>query len=156
MSFRVTDERQDFAPEDDHLFELRPARDDELRDADALVLKKDLRELLRRPHEGHRRRPVIGDEPGPQVAVQPADVVRGGQGLLIRLRITPGEDGALLFAYLLARQQGLRGRERRLPRRPANYAQPETDFDPAFPEMGDQRAQLLGRVNQTQPARTLC
>ena len=93
--FGLPDKRQDFAPEDEHLVKLRPARDNKLCHANALILQEALGEFLRRPQERHCRRAIIGHQPGPQVLVQPADIVRGGQGLLERLRIAVRENGAL-------------------------------------------------------------
>src|ERR1700749_637710 len=56
---------------------------------------------------------------------------------------------------LVLRQQRLGDRDSLLARRPANERQPETDVDAARAHALHGRAQLLGRVDDAQPARAV-
>ena len=125
-------------------------RNDELRHPDALA-QEPLREVPETPVASSPKN-IIGHQSGPQIPVQPTDIVRGGQGLLQRLRIAFRKNGALLFADLFVRQHSLGGTDCFLMRRPANYTQPETDFDSLFSKTTHQSAEFLWRINQPQPA----
>src|ERR1700730_18294622 len=150
--FRPPDEWQYLATENIQLINLRPARNNELADADLLVCKKGLGKLLRRSQQGRPDGAVVRHQPGPKRAVKPVCVSRNRRAFLVHLRVIFKGSGAFLS---ILRQQRLGRADCFLPSGPAYQAEPETDPNPTFSNTRHDWLKLLGRVSNTQPARAL-